>query len=88
MGFRDTYRESVAKSNEQNRQKQERKALKKSPDGPWVFMTLVLKKDAELYMNRGWDLVTFTPQSYGAPNTWHLRYDRQALTDRLDNPAE
>jgi hypothetical protein len=75
----------------------ERKALQKYPEGPFAFLTITSKGDAEFYLNRGWQLVNFKPgrevkvdknSSYMEADEWHLKTYRQVLSERLEKAAE
>ncbi len=81
----------------QKRLDAERKALQKYAEGPFAFLTVTAKVDAEFYLNRGWELVRFKPgrevkidknSSYMEDDDWHLKIDCQVLRDRLAFAAE
>jgi hypothetical protein len=60
-------------------------ALQKSPPGPFVFLEVDSDDDLKYYVNRGWELMYYTPakpEEY-VYETWNLQHDREKLQMRL-----
>lgn len=59
----------------------EKKALKKAV-GDRISMVIYLRKEKEIFLNRGWVVTEHTPRSYGHPGSWELSIDRAELENR------
>lgn len=63
----------------------ERATLQKSPSGPFVFLEVDSEDDLKYYVNRGWELMYYTPAKPDEYlyEKWNLQHDREKLRIRL-----
>lgn len=73
---------SRAMAHEQFLLKREAKALKKAKGQPIVLMRVYKFQLADM-LNRGWEVLSHTPVSYGAAEKYMLKIDAEVLKERL-----
>ncbi|MBH0053187.1 hypothetical protein I6E74_03275 [Salinibacterium sp. SWN139] len=63
----------------------EQAALDKSTSEPFVFLEVQSDDDLKHYINRGWELMYYTPEKPKefVYEKWHLQHDREKLQERL-----